>query len=293
MGLKPSGSSGVGLERSCVALPGKAERVGRPGPEDGSGSDWMRQTETGGGVELLEAWFHGPAYNKHRHDTYGICVTDRGVQAFTYREHRPFRHPGRDGGAPPGRSARWLRGQRGGVRVPLDLRRAAPDLRGGQGACGPGTAAALRAQPGRLRPEVGGGDPGGVPRRPRRAGARRPCRAAGGGAAGGRSANDGGGATGPPRSPRDRAGPGVPRCRDGPGCPVLGAGGGHRADAVRPRPPVPGGGRHQSVSLFTDAPAGCGPGADRPGPTPWPMSPWRRVLRTRPISLGPSRPPTG
>ena len=45
----------------------------------------MRQTETGGGVELLEAWFHGPAYNKHRHDTYGICVTDRGVQAFTYR----------------------------------------------------------------------------------------------------------------------------------------------------------------------------------------------------------------
>ena len=45
----------------------------------------MRQTETGSGVELLEAWFHGPAYNTHRHDTYGICVTDRGVQAFTYR----------------------------------------------------------------------------------------------------------------------------------------------------------------------------------------------------------------
>ena len=79
MGFKPSGSSGVGLERSCVSLPRKAGRGDAPR------SDWMRQTETGAGVELLEAWFHGPAYNKHRHDTYGICVTDRGVQAFTYR----------------------------------------------------------------------------------------------------------------------------------------------------------------------------------------------------------------
>ncbi len=94
MGIKPSGSSGVGLERSCVALPGKAGRAGWPGQGEKAGSDWMRQTVTGGGVELLEAWFHGPAYNKHRHDTYGICVTDRGVQAFTYRGAVHFATPG-------------------------------------------------------------------------------------------------------------------------------------------------------------------------------------------------------
>jgi AraC-like DNA-binding protein len=38
-----------------------------------------------GGVELLEAWFQGPAYRPHRHDTYGIALTLRGVQTFAYR----------------------------------------------------------------------------------------------------------------------------------------------------------------------------------------------------------------
>lgn len=69
MGDTGSRSSGVGLERSC----------------DGVGSDWMRQTDRVGGVELLEAWFRGPAYHKHRHDTYAIGLTDSGVQAFDYR----------------------------------------------------------------------------------------------------------------------------------------------------------------------------------------------------------------
>jgi AraC-like DNA-binding protein len=36
-------------------------------------------------VEFLEAWFQGAAYHKHRHDTYGICLTDAGVQEFDYR----------------------------------------------------------------------------------------------------------------------------------------------------------------------------------------------------------------
>jgi len=36
-------------------------------------------------VEFLEAWFQGPAYHKHRHDTYAIGLTDSGVQAFDYR----------------------------------------------------------------------------------------------------------------------------------------------------------------------------------------------------------------
>jgi AraC-like DNA-binding protein len=37
------------------------------------------------GVELLRAWFAGRAYARHRHDTYAICLTDQGVQAFDYR----------------------------------------------------------------------------------------------------------------------------------------------------------------------------------------------------------------
>jgi AraC-like DNA-binding protein len=69
MAGKRSGSGGAGLERSC----------------DDLSRDWIRQTEPADGVELLEAWFHGPAYRKHRHDTYAIALTNRGVQAFDYR----------------------------------------------------------------------------------------------------------------------------------------------------------------------------------------------------------------
>jgi AraC-like DNA-binding protein len=37
------------------------------------------------GLELLAAWFRGPAYRPHRHDTYAIGLTHTGVQAFGYR----------------------------------------------------------------------------------------------------------------------------------------------------------------------------------------------------------------
>jgi AraC-like DNA-binding protein len=59
-------ASGVGLERLCV-------------------KDWLQSTDAQYGVEFLEAWFQGTAYQKHRHDTYGICLTTSGVQAFDYR----------------------------------------------------------------------------------------------------------------------------------------------------------------------------------------------------------------
>jgi AraC-like DNA-binding protein len=65
----PSRSGGEGLERSCGE----------------QSSDWVRSTDVVGGVELLEAWFQGPAYHKHRHDTYAISLTQTGVQAFAYR----------------------------------------------------------------------------------------------------------------------------------------------------------------------------------------------------------------
>jgi AraC-like DNA-binding protein len=49
-----------------------------------AGGDWIESTPPVGGVALLRAWFAGHAYARHRHDTYAVCVTDRGLQAFDY-----------------------------------------------------------------------------------------------------------------------------------------------------------------------------------------------------------------
>jgi hypothetical protein len=54
----------------------------------------MRSAQPEHGVEFLEAWFHGQAYHKHRHDTYGICLTTAGVQAFDYRGSAEVSAPG-------------------------------------------------------------------------------------------------------------------------------------------------------------------------------------------------------
>lgn len=62
-------SAGEGLERSC--------RGTVPG--------WLASARPARGVELFRAWFAGKAYQKHRHDTYAIGVTDSGVQVFDYR----------------------------------------------------------------------------------------------------------------------------------------------------------------------------------------------------------------
>jgi len=66
---KQTRSAGEGLERSCR----------------GTVSGWITSTGPVGGVELFSAWFAGEAYQKHRHDTYAIGVTDSGVQIFDYR----------------------------------------------------------------------------------------------------------------------------------------------------------------------------------------------------------------
>lgn len=47
--------------------------------------DWIRHRAAAPGVALLEAWFQGHAYRRHRHDTYAIGVTETGVQRFFYR----------------------------------------------------------------------------------------------------------------------------------------------------------------------------------------------------------------
>jgi AraC-like DNA-binding protein len=78
MTAHPSGSGGAGLERSC----------------GDSSSDWMRQTEAVGGVELFAARLRRLAYRRHRHDTYAISLTELGVQAFTYRGATHVSTPG-------------------------------------------------------------------------------------------------------------------------------------------------------------------------------------------------------
>jgi AraC-like DNA-binding protein len=72
---KHSKASGGGLERLC-----------RP--------DWVQSTETEYGVEFFEARFQGHAYQKHRHDTYAICLTTTGVLGFDYRGTSEISTPG-------------------------------------------------------------------------------------------------------------------------------------------------------------------------------------------------------
>ena len=56
---------------------------------------WITSTRGLDGVELFSAWFAGEAYQKHRHDTYAIGVTDSGVQVFDYRGAVHASTPGR------------------------------------------------------------------------------------------------------------------------------------------------------------------------------------------------------
>jgi len=69
MRIHQARSGGEGLERSCRR------------PEEG----WIASRGPAEGVELFSAWFAGRAYERHRHDTYAIGLTDRGVQMFDYR----------------------------------------------------------------------------------------------------------------------------------------------------------------------------------------------------------------
>lgn len=78
MRLKGTRSAGEGLERSC----------------QGSIAGWLASSRPAHGVELFRAWFAGEAYQKHRHDTYAIGVTDAGVQVFDYRGSAHASTPG-------------------------------------------------------------------------------------------------------------------------------------------------------------------------------------------------------
>jgi AraC-like DNA-binding protein len=79
MASRVDGGGGKGLERSC--LPHR--------------SGWTRSRALSEGVQVLQAWFAGRAFDKHRHDTYAIGLTDVGVQAFDYRGMARTSTPGR------------------------------------------------------------------------------------------------------------------------------------------------------------------------------------------------------
>ncbi len=65
-----------------VRVAGKARLERSCGPH---GGDWIGHAPTSAGIERIEAFFSGHAYDPHRHDTYALGVTISGVQSFTYR----------------------------------------------------------------------------------------------------------------------------------------------------------------------------------------------------------------
>jgi AraC-like DNA-binding protein len=66
------------LERSCGAANG----------------DWIRIAPSCPGLERVEAFFAGHAFEPHRHDTYAMGFTLAGVQAFRYRGAAELSVPG-------------------------------------------------------------------------------------------------------------------------------------------------------------------------------------------------------
>jgi AraC-like DNA-binding protein len=104
------------LERSC----GEPDR------------DWLQIAPARNGLERLQAWFHGHAYDWHRHDTYAIGVTLQGVQTFDCRHttyhslpgqvivlHPDERHNGRSGST-SGFGYRMIYVEPGRLREALD-----------------------------------------------------------------------------------------------------------------------------------------------------------------------------
>ena len=67
-----TGLSQPGLERSCKA----------------ASHDWIRLAPSQPGIERLEAFFSGHAYDSHQHDCYALGITFAGVQSFDYRGAR-------------------------------------------------------------------------------------------------------------------------------------------------------------------------------------------------------------
>ncbi len=53
---------------------------------------WVRRST--GSQDCIEAFFYGAAFAPHRHDTYTLAMTTRGVQCFNYRGELRYSEPG-------------------------------------------------------------------------------------------------------------------------------------------------------------------------------------------------------
>jgi AraC-like DNA-binding protein len=65
-----------------------------PGLERSCRQDWVIASPWQRSIQRIEASFSGQAYAPHRHDTYSIGYTIRGVQSFAYRGARSDSLPG-------------------------------------------------------------------------------------------------------------------------------------------------------------------------------------------------------
>ncbi|MGV1789043.1 AraC family transcriptional regulator [Rhizobium sp. A37_96] len=74
-----AGQIATGLERLCVTH--EANRI--------------LSAPAYPGIERIQAQFRGDAFDLHRHDTYALGVTLRGVQTFRYRGEQRYSMPGR------------------------------------------------------------------------------------------------------------------------------------------------------------------------------------------------------
>ncbi|GAA3762879.1 AraC family transcriptional regulator [Salinactinospora qingdaonensis] len=86
MGANVNRPGGDGLEALCHHLPSPP-----------AGTSAGRRFRFGGGapgIERLEASLRGDAFSTHRHDTYAVGVTLRGVQTFRYRGQQRHCLPG-------------------------------------------------------------------------------------------------------------------------------------------------------------------------------------------------------
>ena len=62
---------------------------------DTPGADFIATDHPCPGIQRLRAGFFGHAYDPHRHETYAVGVTERGIQAFRYRGIECASAPGR------------------------------------------------------------------------------------------------------------------------------------------------------------------------------------------------------
>jgi hypothetical protein len=78
MDLRMNDGASARLERSCATAT----------------ADWLRIAPSSPGLERVEAFFAGHAFDLHRHDTYAIGFTLAGIQSFTYRGAAQHGMPG-------------------------------------------------------------------------------------------------------------------------------------------------------------------------------------------------------